>query len=452
MPLFCASPSTLAAELWREAGATPWIPAKHLLLLSEWIVDLAAGRRERAIIEKPPRHGKSEITSFWTPLWYLANFPDRRVILASYEADFAASWGRRVRNAIEAIGPRLGLKLAGDSSAANRWEVATGGGMFTTGIGGPLTGKGAHLLIIDDPVKNSEEAHSETIQNRNWEWWQSTARTRLEPQGAAVVVQTRWDQNDLAGRLLSDAASGGEQWDELRLPAVAEEGDQLGRAIGEPLWPERYDAEALKAIRRAVGERVWNALYQQRPSPLEGSIFKRGWWKYYKVLPADVRPACQSWDCAFKDLRTSDYVVGQVWGQRGAEYFLLDRIKDRLDFTATLHAIRQMTAKHPGAALKLIEDKANGSAVISVLTKDVPGIVAVNPEGGKEARAGAIAPLVEAGNVWLPDPTIAPWVGDFVEECAAFPNGAHDDQVDAMSQALLRLALQPGPAIWRPKR
>lgn len=428
-----------------------WAPAPHLTLLASWIADLAWGQRKRAIVEMPPRHGKSELVSFWTPLWFLTLFPQSRVILASYEADFAETWGRRVRNAITLWSDVLGIELTGDSSAAGRWELKSGGGMFCAGIGGPLTGKGAHFLIIDDPVKNPAEAHSETIQMRNWEWWLTTARTRLEPGGTTTVVQTRWDQNDLAGKMLSEQATGGDQWDELRLPAVAEEGDQLGRPVGAALWPEKYDEAALAEIRRP-DERTWNAMYQQRPSSLEGVIFKRGWWKYYKVLPADVRPACQSWDCAFKDLRTSDYVVGQVWGQRGAEYFLLDRIKDRLDFTATLHAIRQMTAKHPGAALKLIEDKANGSAVISVLTKDVPGIVAVNPEGGKEARAGAIAPLVEAGNVWLPDPTIAPWVGDFVEECAAFPNGAHDDQVDAMSQALLRLALQPGPAIWRPKR
>jgi len=160
----------------------------------------------------------------------------------------------------------------------------------------------------------------------------------------------------------------------------------------------------------------------------------------------------QSWDCAFKDLRTSDYVVGQVWARRGGDYFLLDRIKDRLDFTATLHAIRQMSAAHPGALTKLIEDKANGSAVISVLRKELSGIIPVNPEGGKEARAGAIAPLVEAGNVWLPDPTIAPWVGDFVEECAAFPNGAHDDQVDAMSQALFRMSAGAEPKMWRLSR
>lgn len=446
-----ATPATLALTLSGHRGTPKWVATPHLEMLSSWIADVAWGQRRRAIVEMPPRHGKSEVTSFWAPIWFLALFPHRRVILASYEADFAEQWGRRVRNAITLFSDVLGISLTGDSTAAGRWELKSGGGMFCTGIGGPLTGKGADLLIIDDPVKNADEAHSETIQARNWEWWLTTARTRIEPGGGAIVVQTRWDQNDLAGRMLAEQAAGGDAWDELRLPAAAEERDPLGRPLGAALWPARYDETALAELRRG-DERVWNALYQQRPSPLEGSIFKRGAWKYYKVLPADVRASVQSWDCAFKDLRTSDYVVGQVWAKRGGEYFLLDRIKDRLDFTATLHAIRQLSARYPDARAKFIEDKANGSAVISVLHKELSGVIAVNPEGGKEARAGAIAPLVEAGNVWLPDPTIAPWVGDFVEECAAFPNGAHDDQVDAMSQALLRMSAGAEPKAWRPSR
>lgn len=382
--------------------------------------------------------------SVWFLVWFLILFPWKRIIFASYEADFASTFGRRVRNTLEDIGPRYGVLVASDSSAANRWETTAGGGMFTTGVGGPMTGKGADLLVVDDPVKNAEEAESETYRKRNWEWWQSTARTRLEPGGAAVVVQTRWHEEDLYGKLKKDAIEGGEFWDELVLPAIAEDGDQLGRAIGDALWPERYAVAALEAIKRAVGSRVWAALYQQRPSPDEGGILKRAWFnKRWLVLPSDCEEVLQSWDCAFKDTDGSDYVVGQVWGRRKAERFLLDQVRDRMDFPTTLQAIRDLSARWPQAIAKLVEDKANGPAVIATLSQELIGLIPVNPEGGKLVRAAAISPLLEAGNVWFPPATVAPWMQELVEECATFPNGAHDDQVDAMSQALHRMN-EPG--------
>ncbi len=384
----------------------------------------------------PPRHGKSELVSHWFPVWFLNQWADRRIILASYEADFAASWGRKVRNSITANQEHLSVRVADDSAAANRWDTTEGGGMVTAGVGGPITGRGAHLLVIDDPVKNAEDANSETIRQKVWDWWTSTAYTRLEPGGAAVVVMTRWHEDDLVGRLIREMASDGEHWDVLNLPALAEEGDALGRQLGEPLWPWRFASEALAKIKRAIGSYFWAALYQQRPSPPEGSLLKRGWWKWYRQAPETFDEVIQSWDMAFKDLKASDYVVGQVWGRKGADKYLLDQVRDQMDFPTTVQAVKALSAKWPKARAKLVEDKANGPAVIATLKHDLAGLIPVEPEGGKVARASAVSPDIEAGNVYLPE--IAPWVKDFVEECAAFPMGAHDDQVDAMSQALLR--------------
>lgn len=390
----------------------------------------------------PPRHGKSEFISRYSTAWILGKFPDTRIILASYEADFAATWGRKARDLLEEHGPSLfGIRVSGKSSAANRWDIeGYEGGMVTAGVNGPITGKGADIGIIDDPVKNDQEAMSVTYQERTYEWYKSTFRTRLQKDGAIILIMTRWHENDLAGKLLAVQEEDGEKWEVVSLPAIAEEGDLLGRNPGQPLCPELFTKEALESIKKAVGSFWWASLYQQRPSPAEGGIFKRNWWQYYRQAPDRFDEIIQSWDMAFKDTKTSDFVVGQVWGRKGADKYLLDQVRDRLDFPATVQAVRNISAKWPQARAKLVEDKANGPAVIATLTNEIPGLIAVNPEGGKIVRAQAVSPDIEAGNVYLPDPSIAPWVHDFVEECAAFPNGANDDQVDAMTQALFRFA------------
>lgn len=218
----------------------------------------------------PPRHGKSELISRWFPLWVLETYPDWRVILSSYEASYAASWGRKVRDAISNNGDQLLVRISGNSSAADYWETTKGGGMMTAGAGGALTGKGANVLIVDDPLKNWAEANSPVVRERIWDWWQSTAYTRLEPDGIAIIVQTRWHEEDLAGRLLRGGSEGRENWDLLNLPAIAEPGDMLGRQIGEPLWPERFDSESLQRIQGTLDTHVWLPLYQQRPLGASG--------------------------------------------------------------------------------------------------------------------------------------------------------------------------------------
>lgn len=429
----------------------------HLKLLGEYLLRVERGEITRLIVEMPPRHGKSETTTVKFPGWYLGRHPDRRVILASHTASLAERFSARVRDSFSAYGPEVfGFSVKPDVAAMSRWDVhnpkadvgTPSGGMIAAGVGGPITGEGAHLGLIDDPVKDAEQANSKAQRDALWDWYRFVFRTRLMPGGAVVLVLTRWHEDDLAGRLLKQAKADpqADQWTVLRLPAIAEEDDPLGRPVGEALWNDQYSAEALASTKATVGSYVWAALYQQRPSPEAGNILQRGWWKYWREMPSRFDEIIQSWDCSFKDLDTSDYVVGQVWGRKGADKYLLDQVRGQLSFTATTAAIRTLTGKWPRARAKLVEDKANGTAVIDHLKSKVPGLIAVNPEGGKVARAQAVSPDIEAGNVYLPDPDIAPWVHDLIEECTAFPNGPHDDQVDAMTQALRRLSHRYGPA------
>lgn len=283
--LWRVAPAPFAAHLSRN-DKVPWVPAPHLQLLSRKLVDMVAGRSKRLIVTMPPRHGKSEIVSKWTPAWFLENWPWKRVILASYEADFAASWGRKVRGVLIEHSDELTVKLDMQTAAASHWLTHMGGGMSTAGVGGPITGKGADLLVIDDAIKNSQEANSYTIREKLWEWWQTTARTRLEPGGGIVVMFTRWHEDDLVGRLIDQMKIGGESWEVINFPAIAEEHDVLGRKPGDALWPMRYPIEELLKIKASLGIKAWNALYQQTPSGDDdiGNV-------YYTFSMENVKPA-----------------------------------------------------------------------------------------------------------------------------------------------------------------
>lgn len=318
------------------------------------------------------------------------------------------------------------------------FEIVNHRGTYrSSGVGGGITGMGGEYIIIDDPVKNREDADSATMREKVYDWYTSTLYTRLEKDGCILLTLTRWHEDDLAGKLLKAAGEGADQWTVLELPAVCEYPAKPYdvRQEGEALWKWKYDEEALEKMKVTVGSRDWAALYQQHPTPGEGGTFKREWWNYYKVLPDGLYDFVQSWDCTFKDAQSSDYVVGQVWARKGSSRYLLDQVRGRMSFTETLRAIRSLSAKWPQAIRKLVEDKANGTAVIDVLRKEIPGLIPVEPEGGKIVRANAVTAVAEAGNIYLPDPSIAPWVHDFVEEHAVFPNGANDDQVDAQTQA-----------------
>jgi predicted phage terminase large subunit-like protein len=411
---------------------------RHIEHIAQKLEAVERGEIRRLIISMPPRHGKSLLASTYFPAWYTGRHPDRFVIAASYSQDLASDFGRSVRNIVSDplhVATFPTSQLRDDSTAAHRFNFTAGGAYFAVGRGGPLTGRGAHLLLIDDPLKDDEEARSETVRKNLKSWFGSVAFTRLMPDAAIVLIQTRWNEDDLAGWLLRDHADEG--WQTITLPAFAEERDPLGRAIGEPLWPERYPTQVLEAIKRQQGSTAFAALYQQRPSPEEGGVIKRGWWKHYDALPADLDELIQSWDFAVKD--NGDYVVGQAWGRKGANAYLIDQVRDRLDFPASCHALQAFSAKYPFPA-KLVEDKANGPAIIATLKEQIPGLLPVKPDGDKVARAHAVTPYIEAGNVHLPYPMRAPWINDFLEECSSFPNAVHDDQVDAMTQALHRLS------------
>lgn len=444
----------LADFLEYDSGGT-WIRARHLERLCNALEAVERGELDRLMVFMPPRHGKSEVCSKKFPAWYEGRNPDKEIIICSYAADLAYDFSRIARDTLRERGPELWeVKVSSDSSAVGRWGIeGKRGGCVAAGVGGPITGRGAHVGIIDDPFKNAEEASSETIREKVWEWYRSTFRTRLAPGGAIVLVMTRWHEDDLAGRLIAEMQAAGEQWVIIEMQAEAEEDDPLERAVGETLWPEYgFDKAWAAATKVAVGSYFWQALYQQRPSPPEGEMLKRGWWRYYTAIPGDLQEVIQSWDMTFKDSDGSDYVTGGVWGRKGADKYLLDQVRGRMDFPATLAAVKALTAKWPQARAKLVEDKANGPAVIAMLKREIPGLIAVEPQGSKAARVAAVSPEIESGNVYLPDPSIAPWVGDFVEECAAFPNGKHDDQVDQMSQALLRFAQRRSrPPVPKPK-
>jgi predicted phage terminase large subunit-like protein len=465
-----------AARLFEQATgprwATPGELARHITpgtqqtpaldLIDDALVRVANTPDGRLIITMPPQEGKSTRVAGDFPTWWLTQDAGARIVVASYAQGLATRNGRAIRNRVTS-NPNLGLTIAPDNGAVHEWTLAGHqGGVLSVGIGGGLTGRPADLLIIDDPIKDRADADSQTFRDRVWDWWTDVASTRLAPGAPVVVILTRWHEDDLAGRLL--AAEDGHLWHVLNIPAQADhrpelgETDALGREVGEYLDSARGRTEQQwAAIKVRSGARTWASLFQGRPAPAEGALFKRDAWeprytetlaveridgsKWVPVSPGDQLAA--SWDLAFKGTTSSDYVVGQVWLRRGVHLYLLDMVRRRMTFTETLTEVKRLAARWPQAVLKLVEDKANGPAVIDMLSRSVPGLIPVEPEGGKIARANSATPFVEAGNVHLPTAAILPNVEELVEEAAAFPNGAHDDAVDAMTQAINRLLLNP---------
>lgn len=452
------------AEFAEHYSGGRWRSAKHLRLISDTIADAVYAQQGAiVIIEAPPRHGKSELVSHWTPTWFHNTFPDEAVALAAYEAKLAREWGRKVRDEHERIGE---ITLKADSQAADYWHTDEGGSFVTAGVGGPMTGKNAKLFIVDDPIKNAEEADSEVMRDKIWDWWQTVAWSRRQPGTVYVVMHTRWHEDDLVGRLLALAEREpliAKLIIRIQLPAIAEEDDssdqkadlekrkpgdvvrtlRMGRAPGVALWPERFPnddtPDGLQTTKAGYTERWWIALFQQRPSATEGNEIKRAWWRYYKELPVPLEHfdfRVISVDCSFKDEETSDFVVLGAGGAYGAQRYMFDVHREQMDVIKTCQAIREMAMRTQPHAI-LVEARANGDAVMQVLRNEFPQLLAVDPLGGKQARARAAAPQICAGNVLLPNN--AQWCDSLVSEHAAFPRGKYDDQVDMMSQLLLFL-------------
>ncbi|MBA2952125.1 phage terminase large subunit [Nocardioides sp. MAH-18] len=469
----------IAADLAPELRERPWntpgemaqaldrgtIQTPALDVIDEHLAKVATGEIERFMCSMPPQEGKSLRISVWFVVWLLHRNPNLRVAIVCNGFELAQTFGEQIRDILRDH-PELGLTLSKSTAKKHEFKLlGYKGGVVCVGIEGSLTGKPVDVLIIDDPYKDEKQADSKAWRQTVQRFWQSVALTRLAPGAPVVIVQTRWRKDDLSGWLRAEYP---EEWTALNIAAQAIDSTKLPEDdpdYGKPDPLGREPGEFMESARRRtlrdwakkmreVGSRVWIALYQGRPSPVEGGILKRDWWQRYDQplwferedgarLVTGFDEVLMSWDMAFKDTEDSDYVVGQVWGRRGVDAYLLEQVRGRWDFVETCNQFEQLAARWPQALLKLVEDKANGTAVIASLRKRIAGIVPEEPHGSKEARASAVSPLVEAGNVYLPAPAIAPWVGGLIEECAGFPTATNDDQVDALSQGLNRLVLQP---------
>lgn len=424
-----------------------WVHETICRELDSFLAAVIAKQSPRLMLELPPRHGKSELATRRFPASVFGRFPDMSILNASYSGDLSSRMNIDVQRIMDSekyadLFPGVVAGGKGRQRNSELFEIAGHSGSYrSAGVGGGITGMGGDILIVDDPIKDRAEADSQTIRDKVYDWYTSTFYTRLAPGGGILLIQTRWHMDDLAGRLLEKTRTGeGDNWRRISFPAIAEE-DELHRKRGEALHPERYPLEQLLQIKTAIGTRDWEALYQQHPVPDGGAIFRSDWFKHYHVLPEKFQQIALSWDMAFKDSDTSDYVVGQAWGRIGADYYLIDQVRGRWSFTETLARFVAFAEKFPPNASKYVEDKANGTAVIDTLKKHVSGIIPVTPTESKTARAYAVTPLFEAGNVYFPAPELGHrWESDYEAELLQFPSGAHDDQVDATTQALNELS------------
>jgi predicted phage terminase large subunit-like protein len=407
--------------------------AAHHKLIVDRLEAVERGETKRLMIFLPPRHGKSWLASQIFPAWYLGRHPEREIISATYGQELSDHFGRRVRTMVSDPLHRAifsQFRLANDPASMRQFNTTAGGSYYAVGRGGAITGRGADLLLIDDPLKDQEEASSDVIRGDLHDWYTAVAYPRLQPGAAVVLISTRWHEDDLAGRLLRQ--SRGEGWDVLSLPAIAEKDESFRRA-GEALWPERFPLTLLEQMRRDVGAAVWAALYQQRPSAAEGGIFKREWWGSYRERPPFKR-IVQSWDTAYKTGTENDFSVCTTWGVAENGYYLLWCWRGRLEFPALLRQMVLLASEYSPMVI-LIEDKASGQSLIQELKHETAlPIRPVRVDRDKLARSQAVTPLIEAGKVFLPES--APWLADFLDELAAFPTGVHDDIVDSVSQAL----------------
>ena len=411
------------------------------------------GKIKRLMVFMPPQHAKTTHVSHYFPSFSFGKKPDLKIISCSYSSDLSSKINRNVQRTIDnkryrLLFPesKLNDKNIRDNSHgkfirnSDEFEIVGHSGFFkSVGVGGPLSGNAADIIIIDDPIKDAVEAQSTTDRNRKWEWYCEVVSARLRNTTAIVLLMTRWNEDDLAGRILAHEPG---VWDVISFPYIKEDNNNPNdpRQIGEALWPEMHSVEKAMQL-KANSERMFASLCQQRPAPSEGGIFKRHYWKFWQTLPAHVDKVIFSWDCAFKDTNTSDYVVGLVLAKYRADTYIVDMFRGRWDFVETIKQMRRMHEMYPMATEKLIEEKANGAAVISVLRHEIPGLIPIVPTESKIARAQAVSSIIESGNVYLPE--FAPWRDSALYELSIFPNGANDDIVDCLTQALNRLYVSP---------
>ena len=421
-----------------------FIAGRHHEIMADAFERVAQGKLKRLIINMPPRHTKSEFASYLFPAWYLGRFPQKKIIQTAHTAELAVGFGRKVRNLVDSedyknIFPEVGLRA--DSKAAGRWSTSKGGEYFAIGIGGAVTGKGADLLIIDDPHDEQEgQSADPTVFDHAYEWYTSGPRQRLQPGGAIVIICTRWSKRDLVGQVLKASAlrDGVDEWEVIEFPAIM--------PSGTPLWPEFWPLKELEAIRNEIPIHKWQAQYQQDPTSEEGALIKREWWKVWEERnPPQCEYLIQSWDTAFLKKERADYSACTTWGvfyhpdENGAlqpNLILMDALKEKMEFP-TLKKRAYELYQYWNPETLIVEAKAAGTPLIFELRAMGIPVAEYTPSRGNDkiARVNAVADLFASGKIWRPQTRFAEEV---VEEFASFPAGEHDDYVDSGTQALLR--------------
>ena len=436
-----------AQESFMEYVKMMWpgfVGGRHHALVAKKFEAVASGKLKRLIINMAPRHTKSEFASYLLPSWYLGKFPEKKVIQCSNTAELAVGFGRKVRNLVgsgQYAGVFPDVNLRQDSKAAGRWATNKGGEYFAIGVGGTVTGKGADLLIIDDPHSEQEAAMAAgnpDVYQKVYEWYTSGPRQRLQPGGTIVIVMTRWGEADLTGRVMKDALQRekGEEWELIELPAIL--------PSGKPLWPEFWSLKELEALKEELPVAKWNAQYQQQPTGEEGAIVKREWWQRWK---GERGPQCefiiQSWDTAFTKSERSDYSACTTWGvfyrnedPNDVNVILLDAYKERLEFPELKAMAHKLYLEWEPDAF-VVEAKAAGAPLIFELRRMGIAVSEYTPSRGNDkfVRLNSVTDLFKSGKVWAPE---TKWADEVIEEVAAFPNAANDDLVDSTTQALIR--------------
>jgi predicted phage terminase large subunit-like protein len=418
-----------------------FISGRHHKDMADAFERVARGELKRLIINMPPRHTKSEFASYMLPAWFLGKYPEKKVIQTAHTAELAVGFGRKVRNLIQSedfakVFP--GITLSSDSKAAGRWNTNKRGDYFAIGVGGAVTGKGADLLIIDDPHSEQDAQQGQfnpEVYDRVYEWYTSGPRQRLQPGGAIIVVMTRWSKRDLTGQILNSMAdrAGVDDWEVIEFPAIL--------PSGNPLWPEFWSQKELDALKAELPVSKWSAQYQQNPTSEEGALIKREWWqKWEGSRPPECEAIIQSWDTAFLKTQRSDYSACTTWGvfyHEGApNIILLDAYKEKLEFPELKRAAYDKYMEFEPDQM-IVEKKASGAPLIFELRSMGIPVTEFTPSRGQDkiARVNAITDLFASGSIWYP-PTR--WAEEVIEECASFPSGDHDDLVDSTTQALLR--------------
>ena len=435
--------------MWPE-----FIEGKHHRDISQKFNDLSTGKINRLIVNMPPRHTKSEFASYFLPAWMIGKNPNLKIIQATHTADLAIDFGRKTKNLVddEKYHEMFDTRLQEDSQAAGKWKTEQGGEYFAAGVGGAITGRGADLLIIDDPHKEQDLKGDGSAFDKAWTWYMSGPRQRLQPGGKIVLVMTRWSTKDLTGKLIQEMANeDGDTWDIVELPAILPN--------KQPVWPEYWDIKELEKTRASIPVSNWNAQYMQQPTAEEGAIIKREWWMDWTGKnPPPIEFTIQSYDTAFLKKTSSDFSAITTWGifkteDTGYNIILLNAFKDRYEFPELRRLAHQEYLDHRPDSV-IIEAKASGIPLTHELREMGIPVINFTPSKGndKHVRVASIAPLFEAGKVWAP--MHEHFAQEVVEECAAFPHGDHDDYVDSMTQALMRIrqgGLVPHPEDYKPE-